>query len=203
MFEQTPEILELEQLLKKGMKGLNLLNGLGLLCGLVMGPAAAFFLSNPVWVANSPIPLSANDLRGCTIFSYVVTLIAIAGFIEQGYKLYRDRRLFNALFYGQKEVVWVYKEISTAKVRHAGSASQVGQFTHVCFNFTNHSSALIWLSGPEVDRVLQLVHHIWPDVTVGYTAEIEQTYRQDPESLWANPKFSPEPRRTSGSTTIH
>lgn len=203
MFEQTPEILELEQLLKKGAQKLNVLNVIGLLCGLIMGPAAVLFLSNPVWVANSPIPLSANDLRGCTIFSYVICLVVVAGFVEQGYKLYRDRRLFNTIFYGQKEMVWAYKEISTAKVRHTGSSTQVGQFTHICFNFTNHSSALIWLSDPEADRVLQLVHHIWPDVTIGYTAEIEQAYHTDPESLWATPRFSSEPRRTSGSTSVH
>ncbi len=185
---------EMLTLVRRGAKRLNLLFYLGVLAGILMGPAV---------LVASLIPAAAGRLSGdagnsvvMTVFGGLMTILCAVVLVEQWRKARRDARLLAVLENDPHRLAWVYKEIRVGRLqRRPGAARQpVARFAHVVFHLLDGSRSLIWLPEPDADRLVELVAGAFADLSIGYSTDLEQAY-QDGCRL---ARLKENPERTDG-----
>ena len=195
--QRDQDVQEIRALVKKGSAKLNRFFYIGLVVGLVMGilPLSASFIP----AAREALNVGAEDLTIMRIFGGGMTFLLGVAMVEQWVKYRRDTRVLSSLD-DAGQIVWVYKEISTAKVqRRAGDkGATVARFVHVYFHLLDGSRALVWLSNAEAERLVALVARHYAHVTCGYSEEIERAYKQDPAALQAHPQRVDGVKKRSG-----
>jgi len=201
MGQRDQDVQEMRELVKKGSGKLNRFFYVGIVVGLVMGilPLVASFIP----AAREALGVGGEDLTIMRIFGGGMTFLLGVAIVEQWVKHRRDTRVLSSLD-DAGQIVWVYKEISTAKVqRRAGEeGATVTRFIHVYFHMLDGSHALVWLSNAEADRLVALVARNYAHVTCGYSEEIARAYEQDPGRLQAHPRRVDGVKKRSGGVRM-
>jgi hypothetical protein len=118
-----------------------------------------------------------TGLRG---FLLGLGLVAIAaGAVNCAYYKTRYVDIATVLSQDPARVVWVYRRVNTARV----SGVQVAQFQFIVFGLDNRRQVQVRLPVAAVDALLQARPQALPGVTLGYSHELAQKFRQDPRSL--------------------
>lgn len=179
-------IEEIRSLVEKGTKKLNRFFYVGVVIGIVMGPLVLVASRIPAWRER----LAGDDERLMVIFGGLMTVLFGVAIVEQLFKYGKDRALVWALRQSPRDIVWVYKEIREGRVqaRTGGRGARVARYVHACFHLVDRKKVIVWLSEREVDRLIELLKATFPHLTVGYSEEIEEEYKQAPERLRLNPR---------------
>lgn len=176
---------EIRELIQRGSNKLNKFFYVAVVIGIVLGPGVllAYFIPS---VRNS---MDAENARYLLYLGIGATVLFAGVLIEQWNKHRKDNIILQQIKSGMKQVAWVYKEVSGGAVRttSAGPTNQVAQFTHVYFNLLDGSNTFVWLNSADADRLIELLKESYPDISYGYTQELEQSYRQQPIALKNSP----------------
>ncbi len=180
----------LKELILKGSKKLDWFFYAGVVMGIVFGPVV--LLSSFIPSISAAVGANgANELLYMRIFGGFFTFMMPIILVEQFNKKKKDNSLIHSLESGFDDVVWVYKEISTAKyssVSSSSSGATVARYYHAHFKLLNGKDVLIWLSEKEVDQLIGLIKEEYENISLGYNEELQRLFEKDPIELKINPK---------------
>jgi hypothetical protein len=190
----------IQSLVKKGTRKLNRFFYVGVVIGIVMGLL-------PLIASRIPAVrerMAPDDLQWMTIFGAVMTVLFGIAIAEQLVKYGKDRALVWRLRHSPRDVVWAYKEISEGRVQHrtGSKGARVARFVHICVHMIDGKKVIVWLSEEEADRLLALLKATFSHLSIGYSKEIEEDYKQAPESLRLNPRQVEGIKRSVGGVRI-
>jgi hypothetical protein len=119
-----------------------------------------------------------------------MTLVFVAVIVEQYLKVRKDWRILAALDENGDAIAWVYKAISSGRVKSTpgGNGSTVARFTHVYFHLADGSSNKVWLRNREADRLISLVRDNFGGLSTGYSEDLEKEYKKGPAALQKAPR---------------
>jgi hypothetical protein len=180
----------IKELITKGSKKLDWFFYAGVLMGILFGPVVLVSSFIPS-VKEMVVANGANELLYMRIFGGFFTFMMPIVLIEQYNKKKGDNSLIKSLEDGFDDVVWVYKEVSTAKYSQVASSSSgatVARYYHAHFKFVNGKDVLIWLSEKEVDQLIALIRDEYKNISLGYNEDLLKLFKKDPTELKINPK---------------
>ena len=111
---------------------------------------------------------------------WVGFLMAMLGVVIIGQKvLLAKPNIAKILAEAPKDVVWMYKKVSTAKV----SGVRVARFEFLVFGLTNKKRVEVKLPKEVVKAALESAQTLVPHATVGYTKKHETMFKHSPAEL--------------------
>ncbi len=140
---ELTDLQEINTLIAKGARRLNTFFYVGLVMGVVIGPAVLIAASLPI-VRETLVRHEASP-QMMVIFGVGMTVLLGIASIEQWGKVRKDRKLLAAFGANPHRIVEVRKETTNEA------------FTHVHFRMRDGTRAKVWLEEPDADRLVALL----------------------------------------------
>lgn len=102
-----------------------------------------------------------------------------AGALNCAYYKTRHVDMATVLHHQPDQVVWVYRQVNTARV----SGVQVAQFQFIVFGLANGRQVQVRLPMATVDALVATLPQVLPGVTLGFSPALARQFRQNPRSL--------------------
>lgn len=161
----NPELVEFIQLSYNNLFRINLASGIIFAVVGVAASIGSFFVT------------TTNGLKGFLLLIGIICIVA--GLMNTYYYQSRHIDIAKLLLDHPQKIVWIYRQMNTAKV----SGVQVAQFQFIVFGLRNKQRVRVRLPMTAVHALLEEVPTHFAHVTLGYNADLEKTFRQNPEAL--------------------
>jgi ribosomal protein L40E len=140
------DLLEIEILVRKGARRLNSFFYVGVVVGVIMGPAVLILATVPS-VREAVIAAEAG-YNEMLIFGTGMTLLLGIASAEQWFKVRNDNKLLAALGENPHHIANVHKEKTNET------------FIHVHFKLSDGTRTKVWLQEPDADRLFALLNTV-------------------------------------------
>jgi hypothetical protein len=191
------DVKEIKALVKRGARKLDVLFYIGAASGILFGPLV--LIASFIPAVTTPRHIDGSNLTIMRIFGGAMAALLGWAIAEQYVKWRRDNRLLALLDENPGEITWVYKVVSTGTIQGTpgGTKRTVARFIHVHFHLLDGSDHKVWLQEREADRLVALVENNFPNVSTGYSADMEEEYNKSPSALKEHPRHTPEAKNVA------